>query len=128
MQIAEPDHVLDAMYRGGVHGLDAALGQQPVLAAIVIADSYAPPFCRYHLGADGHVELVAGRRLDPYIITLKQMQLKSSRACDSRDFGFDFTLVTMTILKVYPSAVHLKNKRESLKTNQIKHPLQLLVL
>lgn len=75
VQVPEPDHVLDAVYRRGVHGLDAALGRQPVLAAIVVSDRYAPPLRRYHLGADGHIELVAGRRLDPYVITLKRMRL-----------------------------------------------------
>lgn len=72
VQVPESNHVLDAVYGGGVHRLDASVRRQPLLLAVVVADGDPSPLGGDDAGADGHVEFIAGRRFDPDVVTLKE--------------------------------------------------------
>ena len=71
MEVAEADHVLDALHGGGVHGLDTPLGRQPHLVAVVVDHLDLPPLGRDDPGPDGHVELAPRYRLHPYVVALE---------------------------------------------------------
>lgn len=70
MQVAERDHVLDALHGGGVHRLDAPLRRQPLLCAVIVLHLDASSLGRYNPGPDGYIELPTRYRLDPDVVTL----------------------------------------------------------
>lgn len=74
MQVSEADHVLDALDGGRVHCLDATLGRQPELVAVIVNNLYLSSVRRDDPGADGHVKLLPGGGLDPDVVALKQIK------------------------------------------------------
>ena len=74
MEVTEADHVLDPLDRGGVHGLDPALGGEPLLLPVIVHHLDPPALGSSHPGPDGDIELPPRVGLDPYVVPLKDKQ------------------------------------------------------
>lgn len=91
MEIAKGNHILHTLHRGRVHRLDAPLGRQPLLCAVIVLHLDASSLGRYNAGSDGYIELPTRYRLDPDVVTLKRngheinfkVRLKSIKVCQT---------------------------------------------
>lgn len=70
MQVAQRNHVFDALHRGAVHRLDAPLRCQPLFRAIVVFHLDAPPLGRDDTRPNRYIELPARDGLYPDVVTL----------------------------------------------------------
>ena len=74
VEVAEADHVLDPLDGGGVHGLDPALGGEPLLLPVIVHHLDPPALGGRHPGPDGDIELPPRVWLDPYVVPLQEQK------------------------------------------------------
>lgn len=70
MQVAERNHILDALHGRAVHRLDAPLRRQPLLRAVIVLHLDASSLGRDDPRSDRYIELPTRYRLDPDVVTL----------------------------------------------------------